>query len=65
MEEFFSDILEVINFHGKDIRDYSPLVLAYLGDAVYEVFIRTLVVSKNDAPVCRLHKCSTAYVKAN
>ena len=64
MEEFFRNTLDEFDFHGKDIRDYSPLVLAYLGDAVYEVFIRTLVVSKNDAPVCRLHKCSTAYVKA-
>ena len=64
MDELFMNILENIDFYGKDIREYSPLVLAYLGDAVYEVFIRTYVVSKNNVPVCKLHKYSTSYVKA-
>ena len=64
VEKLFMNIIENIDFHGKDIREYSPLVLAYLGDAVYEVFIRTLVVSKNDVSVCKLHKHSTSYVKA-
>ncbi|HHV97015.1 MAG TPA: Mini-ribonuclease 3 [Clostridiaceae bacterium] len=60
----FADILETIDFGDKDIREYSPLVLAYLGDAIYEVFIRTYVVANNDVPMCRLHKYSTNFVKA-
>jgi len=63
-ENLFEDILETIDFGGRDIRELSPLVLAYLGDAVYEVFIRTYVVANNNVPVCRLHKYSTSYVKA-
>ncbi len=45
-------------------RQYSPLVLAYLGDAVYELMIRTRVVSGGNAPVKSLHKTSSGLVKA-
>jgi len=63
-ENFFEDILEAIDFSDRDIREYSPLVFAYLGDAIYEVFIRTYVVANNNVPMYRLHKYSTSYVKA-
>lgn len=64
-DNLFTDILENISFDGKDIREFSPLIFAYLGDAVYEVFIRTFVVANNNnVPVFKLHKCSTSYVKA-
>lgn len=54
------------NFHIKheDLNTYSPLVLAYAGDAVYELFVRTLLIGKGNAPVHKLHKQSIAYVKA-
>ncbi|MCI8511233.1 MAG: ribonuclease III [Lachnospiraceae bacterium] len=53
-------------FHLKkmDAALYSPLVLAYLGDAVYEVLIRTLVVNGGNMPVNKLHKRSASLVKA-
>lgn len=47
-----------------DLNTYSPLVLAYIGDAVYELYIRTLLLSKGNAPVHKLHKQSITYVKA-
>ena len=31
---------------NKDIRSFSPLTLAYIGDAVYEIVIRTIIVEK-------------------
>ena len=36
-------------FHMKevDLREYSPLTLAYIGDCIYDVIIKSLVV--NDA----------------
>ena len=40
-----------------------PLVLAYIGDAVYEVFIRTMLISEGNM-VHILHKKSIKYVKA-
>ena len=44
---------------------YSPLVLAYIGDSVYEVYVRGRVLSENPAmPAYKLHKESVKYVKA-
>lgn len=53
-------------FHLKEVNAgmYSPLVLAYIGDAVYEIFIRTKVVNGGNAQVNKLHKRSSELVKA-
>ncbi len=64
MEDFFKSVLNEYDFKDENIDNYSPLVLAYIGDAVYEVFIRTLLVSEGNSPVHKLHKRSIAYVKA-
>ena len=47
-----------------DIQSYSPLVLAYIGDAVYEVLIRTRVVNRGNQQVNKMHKKSASLVKA-
>lgn len=50
---------------AADIRLYSPLVLAYIGDAVYEVYVRNhLIRTGGNQPVEKLHKKATCYVKA-
>ena len=54
----------MIALEPEDIRSYSPLTLAYVGDAVYELVIRTMIISKGNAPVNKLHKRSAALVKA-
>ncbi|HEY8363650.1 MAG TPA: ribonuclease III domain-containing protein [Tissierellaceae bacterium] len=55
---------EMINkLSAEDIAMLSPLHLAYIGDAVYELLVRTFVLSKK-IPVKELHKLSTDYVKA-
>lgn len=44
---------------------YSPLVLAYIGDSVYEVFTRKKVLESNpNLPAHKLHKENVKYVKA-
>lgn len=43
---------------------YSPLTLAYIGDAIYEIYIRTMIVTKANAPVHLLHEKSSALVRA-
>lgn len=48
----------------KDIRSYSPLKLAYLGDAVFEIIIRTLITEYTEGPVKNLHKRTSALVNA-
>lgn len=47
-----------------DIKMMSPLQLAYLGDAVFELLVRTAILSR-DVSVNKLHKEATKYVKAN
>ncbi|MBO5099264.1 MAG: Mini-ribonuclease 3 [Clostridia bacterium] len=44
---------------------YSPLALAFLGDAVFEMYIREHLLSKANAPVDSLHKKAVRYVKAS
>ena len=64
MTPFSDSVLKMFNFRQEEVSQYSPLVLAYIGDAVYEVFVRTLLIHENKVPVHALHKMSTAYVKA-
>ncbi len=45
-------------------REYSPLVLAYIGDSVYETYIRTRLVARANTQVNNLHKTTINYVKA-
>ena len=47
-----------------DIRSYAPLKLAYLGDAVFEIFIRTIVIERVGGPVKNLHRAASRFVNA-
>lgn len=63
-EDIFKTIGNEFPIKPGDLNTFSPLVLAYIGDAVYEVYIRTLLISKGNAPVHKLHKQSITFVKA-
>ena len=47
-----------------DVRTYSPLALAFLGDGVYSLIIRTMVVEKGNRPAEKLHNETKTYVSA-
>ena len=47
-----------------DIRTYSPLTLAYIGDCVFDLLIRTVVVERGNEPANKLHRKTVTYVKA-
>ncbi len=50
----------------KNPLEYSPLVLAYIGDAVYEEYTRERILSQNpDMPAHKLHIENVKYVKAH
>lgn len=49
---------------GQDIRTYSPLVLAFIGDGVYDLIVRTLIVEKGNTHANLLHKRCSQLVKA-
>lgn len=48
----------------EDVRMLSPLVWAYVGDSVYELYIRTHLVNISNAKPHKLHVESIKYVKA-
>ena len=48
-----------------DIRTYSPLALAYIGDAVYDLIFRTAVVQKGNTSAHKLHIQTSQFVKAS
>lgn len=53
-------------FTEVDVRALNPLVLAFIGDAVYEVFIRTHLVDLNrETCVNKLHRKTVEFVKAH
>ena len=47
----------------EDIKMMGPLQLAYVGDACYELMVRTFLLDKN-LSVNQLHRKATNYVKA-
>lgn len=47
-----------------DVRAYSPLTLAYIGDAVYEMIIRTVIVERANKAANELHKKAVKFVQA-
>lgn len=46
------------------VGQYSPLTLAYIGDAIYDLVIRTILVREANTQVNKLHKRASALVKA-
>ena len=59
-----SRIRELFGLKEVDMKAYSPLTLAYIGDAAYELVIRTMVVEKGNRQASQLHRLTTSYVKA-
>lgn len=51
--QYFKKIFQIE--HG-DAAAYSPLALAYIGDAIFDVMVRTIVVSKVNKQVNKYHK---------
>lgn len=58
--------MEIINREKSemDINMLSPLTWAYVGDAVYELYIRTKLVNNTKLKPHKLHIESIKYVKA-
>ena len=51
---------------SKRAIDFSPLALAYLGDGVYELYVRSRILSEREnLPAYALHKAAVHYVSAS
>ena len=64
METGLKNLKEVFGLKDTDLRTYSPLTLAYIGDGVYELIVRTVLVKRGNCPVNRLHKQASSLLKA-
>ena len=57
-------ILEQFHIEEQDVKTYSPLTLAYIGDGVFDLVIRSLVVGKGNTNTNQLHRQTSKVVKA-
>lgn len=57
-------IKNLFDLPDTDIKSYSPLTLAYIGDSVYDLLIKTAIIWQGNAPVNKLHKKVAGVVKA-
>ena len=67
MEENVSLLSQIHQAFGEsevDLRTYSPLTFAYIGDAIFEMVIRTLIVERGQRAANTLHKHTTKIVCA-
>ena len=58
-QDLISCIQKEFELTPVDIRTYSPLTLAYIGDGVYELIIRTVLVEQGNLQPAKLHKKSS------
>ncbi len=64
MDESIAYLKEKFGLGEVDIHSYSPLTLAYMGDAAYEIVIRTMLVDMGNRQPSKLHRLSSGLVKA-
>ena len=62
--DLYKSILDQFQIKKQNVCTYSPLTLAYIGDAIYEIIIRTIVVGEGNRQVNQLHKKSSNLAKA-
>ena len=63
-DNFVKDITGQFELPAKDVRQIPALTLAYLGDCIYELVIRTMLVESGIMHVSELNKAATGHVKA-
>ena len=56
---------ELFRMQEVDIKEYSPLALAYIGDAIYELIIRSLVLNEGNRQVQKMHRRTSSMVQAS
>ena len=65
MEESLNCFKEALRLKEADASSYSPLVLAYIGDCVYDLIIKSMVINAGNRQVQKLHQATSRYVQAS
>ena len=64
-KDLFGIIKEAMVLEEIDVINYSPLTLAYIGDGIYEIVVRTMIVEQANRQVNKIHKAASDLVKAH
>lgn len=65
MEESLDRIMDHFPLTEQEVRSYSALAFAYIGDSVYDLIIRTMITSKGNNRPNKYHRQVIQYVNAN
>lgn len=66
MEKGLNDLIkEMFSIEEKDIRTYSPLTLAYIGDGIFDLIVRSCIVDEGNTAVQKMHQKTSSIVKAS
>jgi len=63
--ESFLEVMGIEKLSGDELTMTSPIKLAYLGDVIYEVHIRTYLINTQKAKIHALNKMAVSYVNAS
>ncbi len=63
--EFRDRMEDLFQLKAVDTLSYSPLVLAYIGDCVYDLIIKSMVINAGNRQVQKLHQATSRYVQAS
>lgn len=55
---------ELFQMEKVDPAMYSPLTLAYIGDSIYDLIIKSLIINQGNKQVNKLHKETSELVQA-
>lgn len=68
MEKNLKDIPDIIceeyGYKKHAPKSLSPLTLAYIGDTIFDLIVRTKVIERGNAPVNKLHRSASNIVNA-
>lgn len=66
MEKSINGIIkERFGIADTPLNTYSPLTLAYIGDGIYDLVIRSIIVGKGNTKASKLHRQTSQLVKAH
>ena len=58
------DIWKSLGLRDVSPRQLSPLVLAYIGDSIFDLVVKTMIVTKGNTQVNKMNRMASSIVKA-
>lgn len=65
LSDLFNLLDQSFDLQEFKAHTYSPLALAYIGDSIYDLIIRTLIMNNGSKAVGKMHKEASGFVNAN